>query len=261
LGNSRKRLLRSVFTPPFILAATMLIGSALLAGPVASVLGYTRIKKRLELKAELHTLDVSKLAPYALYNAQTGGGKQILPPEVIDALGTEQYLSWMLEDTSVPQNDPLRNAQLDVTYYSGGHHIVPHTPDHCRRGAGYNPVSLDNVELIVPGVGLDDDRLPARACTFGKTEVFKRERVEVIYTFYCNGRFVATRDGVRLLLNDPSHRHAFFSKVEVSFPRANRDQNIRGAEKLLACVLPVLIEDHWPDFEAAERAAAGRNAG
>jgi hypothetical protein len=260
MGNAPQGLLRSVFTPPFILAAAMLIGSALLAGPVASVLGYTRIKKRLELKAELHTLDESKLAPYVLYKGRTADGKQILPPEVIDALGTEQYLSWLLEDTSVPPNDPLRNVQLDVTYYSGGHDLVPHTPDHCRRGAGYNPIRLDNIEIIVPGLGLDGDRLPVRACTFGKTEVFKRERVEVIYTFYCNGRFIATRDGVRLHLNDPSHRHAFFSKVEVSFLGANRDQSIRGAEKLLARVLPVLIEDHWPDFEAAERTGAERKA-
>jgi hypothetical protein len=88
-----------------------------------------------------------------------------------------------------------------------------------------------------------------------KTAVFNRDLVSVVYTFFCNGRFVATRNGVRLLINDPRERHAFFSKVEVGFPHATREQNVQGATKLLNHLLPVLVRDHYPDFEAAEKAA------
>ena len=241
--------------PPFLVAVGLLLCSALLAGPVASVLGYTRIKQRLELKAELNAVEVEKLAPYSLRRVGEHDGKILLPREIVDALGTNQYLSWKLEDTSLPKNDPLRFVDLNVTYYSGGHNLVPHTPDACMAGGGYNPVRLEHTGVDVPGLGLADDRLPVRDCAFGRTKVFKEEHVEVIYTFYCNGRFVASRDAVRVLLNNPRDTYAFFSKVEVSFPGSSHEENIRGAEKLLARLLPVLLEDHWPDFEAAELAA------
>jgi hypothetical protein len=255
MSGSSQELVRSVLRPPFLVAVGLLLCSALLAGPVASVLGYTRIKQRLELKAELNTLQVEKLAPYALRRVGEHDGKVLLRREILDALGTNQYLSWKLEDTALPSKDPLRFVDLNVTYYSGGHNLVPHTPEACMVGGGYNPVRLEYMDVHVPGLGLADDRLPVRVCTFGRTKVFNEEQFEVVYTFYCNGRYVATRDAVRVLLNNPKDRYAFFSKVEVSFPGATREDSVRGTEKLLARVLPVLMEDHWPDFEAAERAA------
>jgi hypothetical protein len=58
-----------------------------------------------------------------------------------------------------------------------------------------------------------------------------------------------------VLLNDLTNTYAYFSKVEVSFPRATREQCVAGARKLYNRLLPVLLEAHWPDFEASEREA------
>ena len=80
----------------------------------------------------------------------------------------------------------------------------------------------------------------------------------MIYTFHCNGRFTATRTGVRLLLNDLTNTYAYFSKVEVSFPGATRQQSIDGAWKVYDRLLPVLLKAHWPDFEAEEEAVRRR---
>jgi hypothetical protein len=175
---------------------------------------------------------------------------------VVDALGTDQYINWVLEDTSVPTADPLRVAYLFVTYDTGGVNLVPHTPDECRLGAGYQPAQPhENVEVNVPHLAPDLASIAVRLCTFVKTAVFNREEVSVVYTFHCDGRFVATRSGVRLLINDLTNRYAYFSKVEVSFPRATREQSLQGAVKLLDRLLPVLVRDHFPDYAAAESAA------
>ena len=173
-----------------------------------------------------------------------------------EALGTSNYLCWVLEDTSVAPRDPLRSVDLFVTYYSGGNDLVPHTPDVCFVGGGYQPAQPHkNIEFELP---LDDPRMatiPVRVCTFAKTAVFQRKRISVVYTFQCNGKFVATRTGVRFLVNTLANTYAYFSKVEVRFPRATRAQTIEGAKKLFARVLPILSRDHWPDFEAAEQRA------
>ena len=82
-----------------------------------------------------------------------------------------------------------------------------------------------------------------------------RTKETVLYTFHCNGRFVATRTGVRILINDLWNTYAYFSKIEVSFPKATRTLSIEGAKKFFDRVLPLLLRDHWPDFTAEEKKA------
>ena len=231
-------------TLPFGIAVGLLGTAAILAGPVASWMDFQQGKVSLPLKKPFGALDVEKLLPYRAIE------RQALESTVVEALGTDQYINWLLEDTSAPQTDPLRYAHLFVTYDTGGVNLVPHTPDECRLGAGYQAAQPhENIDIDVP------IKVPVRLCTFLKTAVFNREEVSVVYTFHCNGKFVATRNGVRLLINDLSNRYAYFSKVEVSFPRATRAQSIEGAAKLFERLLPVLMKDHFPDFEAAESAA------
>jgi hypothetical protein len=39
----------------------------------------------------------------------------------------------------------------------------------------------------------------------------------------------------------------------VSYPGASREQTVEGAKALFNVILPILVRDHWPDFDAAER--------
>ena len=59
---------------------------------------------------------------------------------------------------------------------------------------------------------------------------------------------------MRVAVTDPSITYAYFSKVEIRFPRATREENVEGAKMLLNRLLPVLLRDHWPDVKAAEQA-------
>ena len=239
--------------PPFAWAVGLLGCAAVLSGPVSDWMDVRLAKRSLPLRAPLGTLDPEAIAPYRIVK------RHILESGVVEALGTDWYLSWMLEDTSVGLGDPLRYGLLFVTYYTGGPTLVPHTPDVCYLGVGYQRAQPhENMYLDVAALGAEDSQLPVRVCTFAKTEIFNRDKTSVVYTFHCNGRFAARRTEVRILLNDPGNIYAYFSKVEVSFPRADRSQTIEGARKLFDRVLPVLIGDHWPDFEEAEREARKR---
>lgn len=243
-----------IVTAPLVVAVVLLSTAAILAGPVASRMQFKLAKTELPLKRPLSALDASELSPYRVTE------RHVLESVVVSALGTDRYLLWQVEDISVPASDPLRHGLLFVTYYSGGRNLVPHTPDVCYLGAGYAP-SRPHENIVVPMPSLPGGELPMRVLSFARTAVFDRDEKSVVYTFHCNGRFVDSgafldpRTGVRVLINDPRNTYAYFSKVEVSFPRANREQTIEGARKLFGVVLPMLTRDHWPDFQAAEEAA------
>ena len=245
---------KRVITPPFVVAVVLLGAAAILAGPVSWLVDFRQVKEALPLRASLSTLRAESLWPYEVVR------REVLPPAVVEALGTKEYLSWTLRDTSVPADDPLYSARLLVTYYTGGHALVPHTPDVCFLGSGYEPTQAhENTEITLASLEPERATVPIRVCSFGQTAVFNRKVTTVIYTFFCNGKFTAGRNAVRFLTHDPSDTHAFFSKVEVGFPAATREQNIEGVQKLFDRVIPVLMSDHWPDFEAAERAADERS--
>jgi len=235
-----------LWNKPFAFACFVLVAAALLAWPVAEWMEIRQYKKAIPLKAPLDELKASELAPYRVID------RAVLAPAILEALGTDRYLHWTLEDTSLPANDPLRIANLFVTFYTGGINLVPHTPDVCYLGSGYEAARPhENMEADMPTLGAAHQHVPFRVCTFAKSAVFDRREFTVVYTFFANSRFAATRNRVRVLVNDLHHAHAFFSKVEVGFPGAGREQSVVGARRLFEKVLPVLLRDHWPDPEQA----------
>ena len=131
---------------PFVIATSLLAIAWLLAVPIANYFNLKQSKEALSLKAPLSALNPMHLVPYQVVE------RTVLDPTMQEALGTKDYIQWILEDTRVPQSDPLRFANLFVTYYSGGSNLVPHVPDVCYLGAGYQPTRPhDSVDLDVPG--------------------------------------------------------------------------------------------------------------
>lgn len=239
-----------LFTPHFVVMVILLGAAAILAGPVGRAMDLRQVKAALPLRQPLSALRSEAIRPYSVEERLT------LEPAVVEALGTSDYVFWKLRDTSVPLTDPLAHPRLFVTYYTGGRHIVPHTPDQCFLGAGYEPVGThENRNIPISKLGERFPEIPIRICTFLRTAIFNREELTVVYTFGCNGEFAETRNKVRVWTNDPRAHHAYFSKVEVHFPGASREDSVRGAAKLFNQVLPVLMSEHWPDFAAAEQAA------
>ncbi|MBI1825103.1 MAG: hypothetical protein HYR83_01830 [Planctomycetes bacterium] len=236
---------------PFLIAVGALTLTEIVIGPVAGWTSLRTPKLALPLKAPLSTLNESVLLPFRVVERQT------LEAAVVDALGTDQYIDWWLENSTASANNPLRYAHLFITYDSGGKNLVPHTPDECRLGAGYQ-FAREPENHEIPLSQLPGNQLKARVrlCTFLKTAVFNSQEDSVVYTFCANGQIVATRNDVRLVINDPKRKYAYFSKVELSFPRATREQTLSGATSVLNVLLPALVRDHWPDIDAAEAATS-----
>jgi len=246
--KSRARGQSGLWNGPFVIAVVILSVAAVLAGPVNRKLQVSQIKKEIPLRSELATMSAAAVRPYTVVK------RLVIDPAVVEALGTDRYINWILEDDAAPKDDPLRVATILITYYSGGHDLVPHVPDVCYLGAGYEPLQSENLELKVAALGADSP-VPVRVLTFQKSSIHDHRRTNVLYTFHCNGQFTATRTGVRNLINDLTTVHAYFCKIEVGFPYADREKSIRGAERLLDGLLPALLRDHLPDFRAAEEQA------
>jgi len=239
-----------VLSRPFMIVVALLGCAMVLSGPVADRLGINADKLPLPLKSRLSALDESLLLPYRVVD------RIILDSTMTESLGTSEYINWILEDTSLPKNHPLRLVTFLVTYYTGANKMVLHKPDVCYYGAGYQPAQPHEESVVqIKTLGEANQQVPIRVLTFSKTQIHNERKISVIYNFHCNGHFVANSLNVRIMVNSLTNTFSYFSKVEASFPRATREQNIEGVAKLFDLVLPVLIRDHWPDFDASEQQA------
>lgn len=231
----------------FGLCAGILV--ALIAGVFLMGEGTFLDKAPVPLRKPLDLIDKSQLGPYQVVDAV------ILPDEMVEALGTREYIQWVVQDTRRSVSDPLRYGILFVTYYTGGRTNVPHTPERCHLGANWATKSKWDMSLQVPS--LDDPakpvEVPVRALVFNKAGELDVQEQTVVYTFYANCGFACSTNEIRFWLNRPGVQKAFFSKVEVTFAggamgisNPNPQKAAEAAGELLETVLPVLVRDHWP---------------
>lgn len=252
------KVIKLYLQPSFLICVLVLAG----AGIVVSR-GFVK-KEHLALKKSLDLLDREKLGHYKVADTTTIGNENI-----IESLGTNDYIQWLLEDESVPQNSPVRKCALFVTYYDHPD-FVPHVPDDCYMGAGYKvefsenitfecgPPPLSNKEVAL-SVGSDPVRkIPGRYLLFvgGATSMLGgNSNFSVLYLFNVNGEYCGTREATRAILNKNFlGKYSYFSKVEWKFFNNSMDKQvcpekeeaIRASERLLSVLLPILERDHWP---------------
>jgi hypothetical protein len=222
--------------------------------------GINFIKKPVPLKAPLGALRQERIRPYRQIEAYQ------LSSEVIDQLGTREYVQWLVGESDGTDLQGLGRAMsLFVTYYTGSHDQAPHVPDVCYVASGYKQVgeSSDTVAVQTAG-GVVEMPLQVRRYRRVTVEGHVNEQL-VAYVFHCNGEFMATPGQVRRAVRDPFITHAYFSKLEVGVNLGGyyktADEAIEGAKRFLQVVTPVLLQDHWPDFDGVVRSAkAGRES-
>ena len=255
--------LRDAFRQRAFVACVVVLG--LCAAGLNATIAYLDVKLRKEalpLRQPLTILDrdPAALRPYKVV------AKQGLENEMVVALGTDQYIMWTLEDTSRLKNDPYRYPVLAVTYYTGQPDQVPHVPEVCMVGNGYQPAGNWDEVVDVPALGDAHRQVPVRLLRFAKTELGVRQQPIVMYTFHANGRFRQGRKSVRFALGNPLERFAYFSKVEVSFAQrstlagllstgakddtaTDHQEALEASAAVLRKFLPLLVERCWPDWE------------
>jgi hypothetical protein len=238
--------------PAFLICAAILA----MAGGGMSVaiksFGIYLKKDPWPLKKSLDLLDEKGLAPYKVVSK----GK-IESEDVVESLGTKDYIQWVLEDLNAPANSAVRYCSLFITYYELPDK-VPHVPEECYMGSGFQRLASDSVTL-----GLGTQEIPVRYLVFTGTDSDywqKSTKFPVLYLFRVNKGYVNSREDVRLVLNENIRgKHSYFCKVEWKFFNTGfsvagrqgsvypaKEEAVTASQKLLGVILPILEKEHWP---------------
>ncbi len=252
-ATGRARVFVWTASPRFWVCLGILVCAAVGLKAAAWKLGVVLRKEALPLKQPLQLFDARKLGPDYELDARTFK-LETMTEDMVETLGTHDYLQVYIADRRKPLDDPTRLALLFVTYYTGKPDMVPHEPDACWQAAGYDKVGAETVNVRVPGIGAPGDELPVRVVRFraAQQDQFSAgggDVATVIYFFHANGHYALTRNDVRETMSNPFQRTAYFMKVEITFTssgatRAAQEMSVTALGPLLARVIPVLLNDH-----------------
>lgn len=253
--------LKDYLQPAFLICAAVLaIAASTMSIAVKSFDVYLK-KEPLPLKKSLALLNEKALHGYRVVRKE-----KIKNKEMLKNLGTEDYIRWVLEDNNAPKASPVGRCMLFITYHELPDR-VPHVPEECYTGGGYQKLASDSVTFncrptidnTIDNSQLSDSQLsvPGKYLVFGSTNSNlwqRREKFPVLYFFKVNGDYANSREQARVALNKNLFRKAsYFSKVELVFNQKlavpTKEEAVQAAQKLLAVLLPVLEREHWPDWE------------
>jgi hypothetical protein len=253
-------------SPRFWVCFALLVCSAVGLKTAARGLGWVFRKEAVPLKQPLQFFDARKLAPQYEKNERLTSRLAPMTEDMLETLGTHEYVQIYLTDPQKPAQDPTQVALLFVTYYTGQPDLVPHVPDECWLAGGYDRVSEETLNIPVSGIGAPDNKVPMRVLEFrarrqSQVSGAGPDVATVAYFFHVNGGYATTRNGVRATMLNPRLRHAYYAKVEVTFlnessVRAGKPAAVQALGPLLERVMPVLLRDHFdlsnfPDAGAA----------
>ncbi|MFA5252474.1 MAG: hypothetical protein WC454_07810 [Phycisphaerae bacterium] len=233
---------KTYMQPAFLICAAILAVSG--AGMSLAVKGFGIYLKKdpSPLKKSLDLLDETSLAPYKVVSKD-----KIESGDIVESLGTENYIQWLLEDLNAPPDSTVRYCSLFITYYELPDK-VPHVPEECYMGSGFQRLASDSVTI-----GLGAREIPVRYLVFTSTSSDywqKTTQFPVLYLFRVNEDYGNSREDVK---------HSYFCKVEWKFfntglgaagRRGNvypaKEEAVAASQKLLSVILPILEKEHWP---------------
>ncbi len=244
---------KTYLQPAFLICAVVL---ALSGGIMSAAIGHLRIgleKKPLPMKKPFDQMSDNALEPYEIVSK-----KKIENKEILRELGAQDDIEWILEDKRVPADSPVRQCLLFVTYYDKAD-IVVHNPDECYTGVGYRKIGGGEAEV---NLKTDDQEhvLRLRYVVFSGSNlknIFSDVTFPVMYLFNVNNEYTANRTETRYVLSkNIVGKYSYYSKVEWKFFNRvfgrtvypEKTEAIQASEKLLSVLLPILEEEHWPDW-------------
>jgi len=255
-----------------VLVASLFGQSAVLAATEAVL-----IKEAVPLRTKLYLL------PREVGLWEQVGTDEQLGDDIVEELGTRDYVSRTYRDTSQPTNTPGSLVRLHVAYYTGTPDTVPHVPDRCFVAGGLVPVNLTTHDLDVTssdyqpvdGGWMTQTRVkpgeafipsnPITSTVFTFTRADNADSASnVLYFFAANGRYLHTPELVRLQGFDPRDRYAYFCKIEVGVPGVgDRAEAGRIAEKFLSRMLPEVMAclPDWREVQAGRYPADNTQQG
>ncbi|MHC4555900.1 MAG: hypothetical protein ACYTFW_04415 [Planctomycetota bacterium] len=244
--------IRVYLQPAFLICVLVLAAAGAGMSVTMKKLGIIFEKEPLPLKKSLELLDERNLAPYKVVLPKL----KIQNKEILKALGTEDYIQWILEDTEQAANSSVKECLLFITYYKLPDR-VPHVPEECWTGGGFQKLRSEAVIFEISNDAGFEAKIPAKYIVFGSKKVNLWQsniRIPNLYFFKINGQYAGSREEARIALNKNLFgKYSYFCKVELVFNRSSvapsKEEAVAASEKLLAVILPILEQEHWPDWE------------
>jgi hypothetical protein len=249
--------LKPYLQPAFLICIGILAAWAAGLPIIEHIFGLYLKKEPIPLKKSLDSLDEIGLGHYKVKKLK------IQSEDVINTLGTQNYIQWLLEDTNSPADSPVRYCMLFITYYDLPD-IVPHVPEECYIGGGNEKLNSEGMNLPVQGEDFHKT-IPVQCLVFGATEgqFLAEVKFPIFYLFNTDGVYTNSREETRVVLNkNIFSKYSYFSKVEWKFFNSNqfsatvypdKDEAVKASKRLLAVILPKLEKEHWPDWEKLKR--------
>jgi hypothetical protein len=249
--SDTKDYIRVYLQPAFLICVLVLAVAGAGMSVTMKKLGIVFKKEPLPLKTSLEELDEMDLAPFKVVSKE-----KIENPDTLKALGTEDYIQWILEDTDQATDNPAKEFLLFITYYRLPDR-VPHVPEECWTGGGYQKLRSEGVTFEINDKASFEANISAKYLVFGpkKASLWQnRMRIPSLYFFRVNGQYAGSREQARIALNkNLLGESSYFCKVELVFNRSStvpgKEAAVRASEKLLSVILPILEREHWPKWE------------
>lgn len=246
---------REYLKASFLVCASVLLLAASTKAIIIKKLGVKLVKLPIQLQTSFIDFNEEALFPYRV---SPNGKQTIKNKEILESLGTNVYLQWLLEDTDAEPSSPTRYCSLFITYYTGNPDMVPHVPDECYVGGGNEFKSAQTLSVELPEKG----KVGFQYVLFTQTAQNAMQSsvdFSVQYLFHANGQYCKSRTDTRTTLFDWFNKYSYFCKVEwkffgrgssfgSNFP--NEEQTLKASTKLLSRLLPELEKNHWPDWDS-----------
>lgn len=234
--------LRTIFADRFFLVVTVILGVAATSWQVtARAIGMHLVKMPIYLQQPLDNLEEGAIQPYNVLKKT-----KIENEDVVEELGTEDYIQWILEEPTAEEGNPARYVNLFITYYARPDY-VPHIPEVCYTGGGNVIEERMNAELEIVTAGRRRT-IPIRILHITNPKLLsKNAGTTVVYFFSSNGQYTNTRNKVRYMMRDPFDKYAYFSKVEMSVYALLPPEEVKkDLQPLIESLVPALEAGFWP---------------
>jgi hypothetical protein len=154
------------------------------------------------------------------------GPDEVLSGEMIETLGTTDYLVRQYQDLMVAEGESGSLVNLNVNYYGTGS-ATPHVPEICWAASGREEARDSRCNFDVKGVKRRDGSvvdlrmkmisfMPPRGNPLKDEKSGKPLYTNVAYVFQVNGRYVASPQEVSSQFWKATYRFAYHAKIEVT---------------------------------------------
>lgn len=196
------------------------------------------------------------------------GSDQIVSAELLEELGTSNYVSRTFIQKNPAAGQQPKVLELHLAYYTDQIDTVPHVPERCFVGAGIGqagesdtlPLSLDRTGWVLDPNASTEDQSIYTASTSRRWSDTRGKRVRLPrgiedaairtskynsqsssdlyagYFFIANGGMAASAEEVRFLAFDLKNDYAFYLKVQFT------SRSVSSAEELAAVSSGLLDE-------------------